>query len=81
MDVHFGHGEHESLFTACAFFKGVGIEVDAVTHLGDAQFDLTDAGGERFWLEAVSTAETFIASLVGLGFESRGAFQTHGLIK
>lgn len=81
LDVHFGHGEHESLFAAGTFFKGIGIEVDAVTHLGDAQFDLTDTCGEGFRLEAVRPGETFIASLVGLGFDNRGAFQAHGLIE
>lgn len=81
LDIHFGHGEHEGLFAAHAFLEGVGIEVDAVAHLGDAQFDLADTGGEEFGFEAVGTTETFLAPLVGLGFENGGAFQTHGFIK
>ena len=58
LDIHLGHGQVERLLAAHAFFQGAGIEVDAVTHLGNAKFDRAHAGGEGFGLEAIGMSES-----------------------
>ena len=77
----FSHHKGESLLAAHAALQRAGIEVDAVTHLGDAQLDSAHARGEGFGLEAIGMTEPPFAALIGLGLEHGGAFLVHGLVE
>ena len=46
LDIHFCHGEFESLFGANAFVEGTGIEGSLTADLRDAEGDGADAAGE-----------------------------------
>lgn len=81
MDVHLGHGEEKGLLAANALLQGTGVEIDAVADLGDAQIDLTNAGGEGLRLEAVGMSEALLGSFVGLCLEDGGAFLSHGFVE
>jgi hypothetical protein len=71
----------ENLLAAHPALQRAGIEVDAVTHLGDAQLDSAHARGEGFGLEAIGMTEPPFAALIGLGLEHGGAFLVHGLVE
>ena len=61
-----GHGEHESLLAADAFFEGGGVKIDTIAHLGDAEFDGADAGVEEPGVGAIGRTETSFATLIRL---------------
>lgn len=81
LHIHFGHRECERLFAAHPALQRTGIEVDAVTHLRDAQFHSPHARGKGFGLEAIGVAEPPLATLVGPGLQHGRAFLSHGLIE
>ena len=76
----FSHRKGESLLTAHAALQRALIEVDAVTHIRDAQLDSPHARGEGFGLEAIGMTESPFAVLIGLGLQHGRAFLVHGLI-
>jgi hypothetical protein len=80
LDIHLGQGEHEGSFAADAFFQSAGIKVHTIAHLGNAELDGTDTGGEGFGFEPVGAAQAAIAPFVGTGLEDGAALLHHGLI-
>ena len=81
LHIHFGHREGERLLAAHPALQGTGIEVDAVTHLRDAQLDSPHARGKGFGLEAIGVAEPSLATLIGPGLQHGRAFLLHGLVE
>ena len=80
LDVHFGEGEFEGLFTAAALFEGGGVEVQIAADLGDVKGDGAEAGGEGFVLKAIGVTGACEGAFVGFGLEGLGTFDVHGLI-
>ena len=80
LDIHLGQGEHEGSFAADAFFQSAGIKVHTIAHLGNAELDGADTGGEGFGFEPVGAAQAAIAPFVGTGLEDCTALLHHGLI-
>ena len=80
LDVHLGQGQLEGLFAADALFEGLGIEVQIAAHLGHAELDGANAGGDGLGFEAIGLALPGFGAFVGLGLERLGAFLAHGFI-
>ena len=80
LDVHFGHGQFESLLGADAFFQGAGIEFGFTPDLWDAEGDGADAAGEGLGFVAIGVTEAGVGALVGLGLEDLMAFDAHGFV-
>ena len=80
LDVHFGQGQFEGLFTADALLEGGGIEVQIAAHLRDLELDGTAAGDEGFGFETIGVAQTGVGAFIGLGLEGLGTLLAHGFI-
>ena len=80
MNVHFGQGEFEGLFTANALLEGGGIEAQIAAHLGDLELDGTAPGEEGFGFETIGVAEAGVSAFIGLGLKGLGTFLGHGFI-
>ena len=80
LDIHFSHGEFESLLGADAFFQGAGIEGSFAADLGDAEGDGADAAGEGFGFVAVGVTLAGVGAFVRLGLEDLMAFDAHGFV-
>jgi len=80
LDVHFGEGEFEGLFTAAALFEGGGVEVQIAPDLWNVKGDGAEAGGEGFVLKAIGVTGASERAFVGFGLEGLGTFDVHGLI-
>ena len=81
MHIHLGHSEKESLFAADALLQSAGIKVDAIADLGNAEFDLTDAGSEGLGLEPIGVSEAFLGALVRLCLKDGRALLAHGFVE
>ena len=80
LNVHFGQGQFEGLFTADALLKGGGIEVQIAADLRDLELNGTAAGDEGFGLETIGVAQAGVGPFIGLGMEGLGTLLAHGFI-
>ena len=80
LDVHFGQGQFEGLFTADALLEGGGIEVQIAAHLRDLELNGTAAGDEGFGFETIGVAQAGVGAFIGLGLEGLGTLLAHGFI-
>ena len=80
LNVHFGQGEFEGLFTADALLQGGGIEAQIAPHLGDLELDGTAPGEEGFGFETIGMAQAGVSAFIGLGLKGLGTFLGHGFI-
>jgi hypothetical protein len=80
LNVHFGQGQFERLFTADALLEGGGIEVQIAADLRDLELNGAAAGDEGFGLETIGVAQAGVGSFIGLGLEGLGTLLAHGFI-
>ena len=80
LDVHFGQGQFEGLFTADALLEGGGIEVQIAADLRDLELNGAAAGDEGFGFKTVGVAQAGVGALIGLGLEGLRTLLAHGFI-
>ena len=80
LNVHFGQGQFERLFTADPLLEGGGIEVQIAADLRDLELNGAAAGDEGFGLETIGVAQAGVGSFIGLGLEGLGTLLAHGFI-
>lgn len=81
LDIHFGQGELQGLFTAQSLVQGAGIELDVTANLWDFELHFAHAGVDGFGFEPVGVSLARGSAFVGLGSKSFGSLADHRFIE